>query len=351
MKTAIVFGYYGKDNIGDDAMLQSIALQFKKIGIKTIAASHNPKKTQKDFRIKAVSQKTDFSKLEFDFFVLGGGTQIQDYRLSGFEGLVKRVLKAKKHGAKLCLLGTGAQKLKTKKGKTLARKLCENSELIIMRDRESKKALEIAGVKQKIFVCADLTFANAKKIPDAKQETIGFCPIPYFEIFEKSPAKDRKLAKKLAEAMDIVSEKTNAKIELIPFFKKYDAPFIKMILANSKSKKLKEVKYRPLGMGLAKKLEKYSIIAGMRFHSIVFSAVIGRPFAAIALTPKIKSLVKKLSWQKFSVSNDFSAKELSQKIILVHSQKKKLSKKIRARQKTLKKNAAYAFELFEKKLL
>jgi len=168
MRTALVCGFYGKDNIGDDAMLQVIAKQFREIGVKTVAVSHNPGKTKRDFGIKAVGLDADLSKIDYDFFVLGGGTQIQDYRLKGFENLVKFFLKAKKPLVKTCLLSIGSTKLKTKKGKALARKLCQNSDLIVMRDKEGKQELRKAGVKKPVFVSADLTFALPKK-PDLRK--------------------------------------------------------------------------------------------------------------------------------------------------------------------------------------
>lgn len=351
MKTALVYGYYGKDNAGDDAMLQVIADQFRKMKIRTIAASFNPRLTKKCFGIKSVGNKSDFSRLKYDFFVLGGGTQIQDYRVKGFENLVKTFLKAKKPGVKTCLLGIGVGKLKKKKGKALARKLCENSDLIVVRDNESRKELKKAGVKKNIFVCTDLTFSQAKKSKRAKKNAIGFCPIPYYEIFEKAPAKDKMLAKKLGQAIEIVAEKTNAKIVLVPFFKKYDPPFIREILKHVKSRKVRAMKYRPLGIGLAKTFEKFDIIVGMRFHSLVFSAVLGKPFVAIALTPKIKNLVKKFAWKQFAVYKGFSSGALAEKTIALYNSKEKQAGKISARQKALKKKSVYAFELFRKRLL
>ncbi len=351
MRTALVFGYYGKDNIGDDAMLQVIAFKLKKLGIKTIAVSGNPAKTRKDFGIEAIGSKKDISKLDYNFFVLGGGTQIQDYRLKGFENLVDFFLKAKKPGVKTCLLSIGSTKLKTKKGKALAKKLCENSDLIIMRDVESKEQLRKAGVKKQIHVSADLTFTESKKPDRKKRNAILFCPIPFYEIFELKPKKDKQLAEKIAKAIDLVAEETNARIEIFPFFKKYDTIFCKKILSGVKSKKVRLLKYKPLGMKLTKTFEKFDLIVGMRFHSLVFSAVIGKPFVAVDFTAKTRNLVKAFGWKAFAVEQGFKAEELAWKTVKLYNNLPAARKRLLAKRKKTEKKSNSAFKLFKEKLL
>lgn len=351
MHTALVFGYYGKDNAGDDAMLQVIAAQLKRLGVKTIAVSHNPGKTRKDFGIEAIGHKADLSRLNYDFFVLGGGTQIQDYRLRGFEALVKYFLRAKKPGVRACLLSIGVTRLKTRKGKALARKLCENSDLIIIRDNEGRDELRKAGVKKQIFVSADLTFAESRNPKKGKGNAILFCPIPYYEIYELKPGKDKQLAKKIATAIDLVAAETSARIAILPFFKKYDTVFCRAIMKNVKSKRVKLLQYKPLGLSLTKTFEGFDVIAGMRFHSLVFSAFLGKPFVAIAFTAKTKNLVKAFGWKKFSVSKGFGAKQLAGKTIKLFEERDKAAKKILTKRKELHKKSKRAFDLFKKRLL
>jgi len=351
MKTALVFGYYGKDNIGDDAMLQVISKQLRKFHVKTIAVSHNPGKTRADFGIEAIGHKADLSKVKYDFFVLGGGTQIQDYRLKGFEALVKYVLKAKKLGVKTCLLSIGSTKLRTKKGKTLAKKLCESADLIIMRDRESREQLRKAGVKKKIHVSADLTFAESKKPDRRKRKAILFCPIPYYEIFELASKKDPNLAKKIASVIDLVQAQTGARISVLPFFKTYDTVFCKEIMKQVKSKRVKLIAYKPLGIKLTKTFEKFDLIAGMRFHSLVFSAFLGKPFVAIAFTAKTKNLVKAFGWKGFAVGKGFKAKELAGKTVRLYKNLERERKKLLLKRKKVEKKSKSAFVLFRKELL
>ena len=136
--------------------------------------------------------------------------------------------------------------------------------MIIIRDREGKKELQKAGVKKRIFVSADLTFAPAKKPARKKHRQICFCPIPYYEIFELTSSKDKALAKKIAKAIDLVACQTNARITILPFFKKYDTVFCKRILSCLKNRKTRLLAYKPLGLSLAKEFEKFDVIVGMR---------------------------------------------------------------------------------------
>ena len=351
MKTALVFGYYGKDNAGDDAMLQVIAQEFEKMGVRTLALSHDAEKTKKDYGIEAVGHDVDLVELDYDFFVLGGGTQIQDYRVKGFENLVDFFIKAKKPGVKTCLLGVGATKLKSGEGKALAKRLCGNTDLIVMRDEEGKKELEAAGVEKEIHICSDLTFALSEQISAAKKNAILFCPIPYYEIYELKPEDDGQLAEKIAKAIDLIAKETGAKISVLPFFKKYDTVFCEKILEQVQTKDVSLVPYEPLGLGLTKTFENFDIIVGMRFHSLVFSAFLGKPFVAMAFTAKTKNLVNDFSWEEFAVGQGFKAEELAGKVVKLFREQGEVGVKVEAKRIEFKAKALKAFELFKGKLL
>ncbi len=179
--------------------------------------------------------------------------------------------------------------------------------MTIIRDREGKKELQRAGVKKRIFVSADLTFAVSKKPARKKHRLICFCPIPYYEIFELTSSKDKALAKKIAKAIDLVACQTNARITILPFFKKYDTVFCKRILSCLKNRKTRLLAYKPLGLSLAKEFEKFDVIVGMRFHSLVFAVFLGKPFVAMAFTAKTKNFVNALNWHRFAVCRGFKA--------------------------------------------
>jgi len=83
----------------------------------------------------------------------------------------------------------------------------------------------------------------------------------------------------------------------------------------------------------------------------VFSAFLGKPFVAVALTEKTKSLVRDFSWEKFSVGPGFKAAELAEKTLGLFRKQEKASLLIGKKRQELKQKALRAFVLFEEKLL
>ena len=82
VKKALISGYYGFDNFGDEAILAVLIKNLKNIGIDVTVFSTNPQKTISNYAVKSVytfSFKSIFSELKnTDFLISGGGSLLQD---------------------------------------------------------------------------------------------------------------------------------------------------------------------------------------------------------------------------------------------------------------------------------
>ena len=98
---AILCGYYGKGNGGDEALLASL-LQMLPNNIQPYVLSGNPSETEKRYGVKAGDRLNTFTILSAmrrsDIFIWGGGSLIQDatsiaspFYYSGLMGLAQKM--------------------------------------------------------------------------------------------------------------------------------------------------------------------------------------------------------------------------------------------------------------------
>ena len=81
MKQAILCGYYGQGNGGDEALLLSL-LQMLPPQIKPIVLSGNPTQTSQIYEVESINRKDAFAInktiKKADYFIWGGGSLMQD---------------------------------------------------------------------------------------------------------------------------------------------------------------------------------------------------------------------------------------------------------------------------------
>ena len=80
-KRAVLCGYYGKGNGGDEALLAAL-LQMLPENIEPLVLSGNPGQTQTSYQVEACDRMSPFQVLQAmqkaDLFIWGGGSLIQD---------------------------------------------------------------------------------------------------------------------------------------------------------------------------------------------------------------------------------------------------------------------------------
>ena len=78
---AVISGYYGKGNGGDEALLMTL-LQMLPSQVEPIVLSANPKKTQQQYGVKTCPNRSGLAILKAlrtsDIFIWGGGSLMQD---------------------------------------------------------------------------------------------------------------------------------------------------------------------------------------------------------------------------------------------------------------------------------
>lgn len=175
----IVSGYYGFENLGDEAILEELVTELKQLSPpeKIVVLSANPSKTAELFGVRS-ERRTDlalFSQLckQAKMFVSGGGGLFQNTRTIGsvvFYSL--QIMLAKAQGARVVIYAQGIGPLRGKLANWLTRRAFSLADGIAVRDSGSKQLLEqwqVPGIQT-----ADPVWClENKRLPSAVEEQLN----------------------------------------------------------------------------------------------------------------------------------------------------------------------------------
>jgi polysaccharide pyruvyl transferase CsaB len=355
----VISGFYGAKNTGDEAILSSIIFSINKkypiskYTIFSLDKTHTMQihkneaaKIETVFRpcfdrkfLKSEFLKMYLSIKESNLVIIGGGGILQDvHNYLTIPCFLHTVILAKLMNKPVMFYSIGVGPFKNKVSKFLVKYICNISDLITVRDEESKECLTSIGVdKTSIIVTVDPVFAltpissdKARKIlinenVPLKKPMIGISVrwVKWFKLNEQI----------FANLFDYLVDKYNATIVFIPFG--YDGIPSDLEISEKLIKKARSKMYLIKGKYTPSEIlgivGQCDFLIGMRFHSIIMSLIMKVPFLGISYLPKVRSLLKQLNYdsscyidnlenislnslkQKFE--NNYSKRSLTQKEI------------------------------------
>ena len=305
----VISGYYGFDNLGDEAILYSIIklLKSKKSDLKIIVLSQNPEITASRYGVKSI-YRYDLVEIikvlkKSSLFISGGGSLLQD--VTGIRSVpyyLGLVFLANIFGNKTVYYAQGIGPLKRKISKNVVKWVSNSVDLITVRDRDSAELLQKIGVNNKLIketvdpvYALDLfnekenennsenisEFINGEKINIEKEKVIALSVRPW---------GDNSYIKSMAKAADYIKEKTDAKVIILPMYIEDDLQCSKKLkkLMNNEALLIKK-QLKPSDM--INVYRGIDFFIGVRLHSLIFAAVTNTPFIGISYDPKVDSLL------------------------------------------------------------
>ncbi|NLM06043.1 MAG: polysaccharide pyruvyl transferase CsaB [Tissierellia bacterium] len=294
----LILGYYGFDNSGDDAILEAITTELKKIDedLSLTVLSKSPSATERDYGIRALNR---FSPLDVykgmklsDIFLFGGGTLLQDRTSTRSIRYYLATLKlADKLNKKTMAYANGMGPIDGEKNRRLTRKALEKIGLITLRDQDSYDFLKDLGVENK----------NVKVTQDPVFTIEGTDKARVEEIFrnEKIPTNVRLTGISLRPwdndqatigAIEELIEKTADSFLLIPMHQADDIKILERIRGDRVYLLKNEYDVRDL-IGIMGSLD---FLIGMRLHSLIYAAIARTPMLGLSYDPKVDGLLKDL---------------------------------------------------------
>ena len=166
MKNVLISGYYGFNNTGDEAMIETMSMLLARRDYGLIVLSSNPERTKELYNVQAYD-RYKFKEIikaikKSDVVVSGGGTLFQDITSKKsiwyYLGIVKL---AQFLGKKVCIAYQGIGPLSTKLYRRMTRKTLNKKsvKLVALRDEHAINFAKELGIKEeKICFSSDMIF-------------------------------------------------------------------------------------------------------------------------------------------------------------------------------------------------
>jgi polysaccharide pyruvyl transferase CsaB len=332
--TILIAGYYGFENIGDEALLTVVLNELRSkittpLDITVISGA--PEITSKSYQVRSIHW-TDITKIiqyanECDVIVLGGGGLFHDYQKVDLSTLVTSnhtgityagtfPTLAYLFNKPIILYGVGVGPLFSQEAKDLTKFSFEAASVRTVRDQVSKDLLNSLGVED-ITITADPAFllsADTDRGKKILQEhgvytdrlVLGVCVRPWEST---EPGVDWKA--EIARALDEIAEEKDVSVIFIPFQSQPNYPNVddvgisKEIIRQMEHKSIStliEGEYNP--HEIAGVISQCDLVIGMRLHSLIFAARNKVPFVAIQYDPKISGVLEQLELTSYSSTVD-----------------------------------------------
>jgi len=283
MEKILLGGYFGFENIGDDAILLSEINFLKKEGYKPIILTNKGKKIFDEESINRYNiLKIINLRNEFKNFILGGGGILQDS--TSFRSLIyylSLINLMKNLNKKVILLNIGIGPIKRETSKNLLYKTLKKCDLLIFRDEYSFNFFPDLNNR---FLSSDSSFAlNFQK---KSREDLILISLRHFKNLDLDKFKN---------FIDRLREKIDLKFEFIVFSKEEIelANFLKL-----------DYFYSSNPIDVIEKIATSKFLIGTRYHSVIFSILTETPFIGLIYDIKVKNMIDEIKIENYILPDD-----------------------------------------------
>jgi polysaccharide pyruvyl transferase CsaB len=298
----IISGYYGFDNLGDEAILavlvQELRREFPEAEL--VVLSQSPEETTRHYHVRAINRWSLHQILRelsgANLLISGGGGLIQDrssrrsplYYL-GLMGLAMRF-------CPVVVIGQGIGPLSSPFIDWIAKRLFRRVGFAMLRDEASRHWIRRAGLPdEKVFAGGDLILLTwpawaalrepMKPAPTSIQPLIGVA---------LSGVLSRKVKSEIASQLDRVYAEMGLRPILISFHLHKDLKELEELQSLTKVPVLIVEPSASDPRGMLDCIQQMRFMVGMRLHSLIFALLAARPIVAIAGDPKIERFVQQV---------------------------------------------------------
>jgi polysaccharide pyruvyl transferase CsaB len=298
----VVSGYYGFDNLGDEAILEELTSELKRIitSEKILVLSANPEGTQALFSVPATARSDLLGFIDrckqSKVFVSGGGGLFQDTRSPGsvlYYGL--QILLAKAFGCKVMVYAQGIGPLRQGISKWVTRRAFSAADVISVRDKVSLKILQDWGIEA-VQTADPVWCLESKALPaavEAQLHTIKSSRLIALSLRNAHNFKAVHL-QALVDAMDKAMP-ANAHVLLVPLQMEQDneplAEFKKQWQSRGRESTLIDTSSLQYPAQWITLFGRCKLVVGMRLHALIMSMKAGVGVVGIAYDPKVSHLL------------------------------------------------------------
>ncbi|RVU54574.1 polysaccharide pyruvyl transferase CsaB [Anaerosphaera multitolerans] len=324
----LVSGYYGYNNIGDEAILKGLVDGISsKCDAEIVVLSKNPDWTTMKYDVKSVNRSKLFEIIRAirscDMILLGGGSLLQDITskksILYYLAILRLGMLFKK---KTFIYSQGIGPITLKRNRALTRRILNKVDFINVRDSQSARELKELGVNREILITTDTVFGINKPSNEEGSRILSKIGVSEdklniaFTIINWKTYGARTV-KEVIKSIDDLLKEQDVNIILIPFFYHLDLNIEREIYENLRQRHsniylVEEYLHVESYLSLIGNMD---IMVSMRLHGLVFSTLMGAYPIGISYDPKIDGFMKELNRVQRMYVEDFKSTEVVEEVL------------------------------------
>lgn len=291
---AVISGYYGFGNVGDEAVLAAMlaALRARVPQAQITVLSGDPAQTRRVHGVSAVSRSVGAVRVIVgaDVFISGGGSLIQD-ATSARSALYYLALLglATVLARRVMVYAQGVGPLRRRWLRKLSALIVNRVDVVTVRDEESRRLLQDAGVRRPIHLVADPAFALEPAPPARVADVVGRTRRPRIGLVLRPWGDDGYLAA-LLDGIRGACADLGGEVVVLAF---HPARDLRVCARAARALGARVVAGLPAQEAMAV-VGTLDLLVGMRLHALIWAAALGVPAVGLAYDPKIVSLFRQL---------------------------------------------------------
>jgi polysaccharide pyruvyl transferase CsaB len=333
----VIAGYYGFGNAGDELILRSLVDQFRsqEPQCQVIVFSDDPETTRRRFEVDAVDRWKFWDWVgplrRARRFLLGGGGLLQeDTGPWNHAYYLALLLLAKLFGCRTEVRAIGVDPIQRWSNRFWTSLVLNSAaDSISVRDADSQRSLEIAGVTRPILRTSDLVFHLTAPETRASDHRIALCLTPY----SKRPGWEHDLGLLCARIVKTLK----VEIDLVPFFPAQDLALSEKVAQLAGTGVHLRTWNEP--ESLLTWMGEYSLVIGMRYHALVLAALHERPFIGWGTQRKVRALCRDFGQSSWSFERGWDGEAVFRQLTETWRQRDILPQRYRARLPQLRSSA------------
>lgn len=343
----VISGYYGFDNSGDEAVLQSILLALEAQGreqgiqIEPIVLSANPARTTEMYGVRAVPRMKPvavFNAIRTSHgLISGGGSLLQDATSSRTIPYYLAIIKlAQWLGKPTFIYSQGIGPVNNRKFWPWIRSTMAKCAYISVRDEESAQLLVQMGVgADRIEVTPDPVMGLPLRVAgtEAAGAASGSADQPVIGVSVRFWEADRSELAALADALRRVMDGAAVQVRLLPFHHPTDEEASDYVIARMAESTAGTGGAAEAGDGastassvtiaravthpqdMLAEVASCELVIGMRLHSLIYAASQHVPMVGISYDPKIDHFMHRLGMEPAASTRSIEAEKLSEHVL------------------------------------
>lgn len=354
----VLSGYYGFDNIGDEAIMYSIiqALRKEDPHIDITVLSNQPTVTAETYDVDAVNRwkLTEVYRAikESDGLISGGGSLMQDetgIRSIPFYSGVIKIAQLLKKPVFVYAQGMGPF------NKTISRMIVKHTlknTTITVRDEGSKALLERVGIKNDITIVPDPVIGLQVKRQSSDWYEQQAFQTKVITVSVRDWPSSVPYKKMLADALTLIGQDSYS-IVFVPMHSTRDQETSEEVASFMEC----ESHIAPYAASIEEKIAiigQSDLLIGIRLHALIFAAITNTPFVPLSYDPKIDAFAETCNQVVAGhvTENDWDAQKIYNRvkkmIAQLYTEEIRLKEKITPLQQRAQATAAAAIATFNK---